>query len=469
MLRHVPYNLAFVTQLDRLVGDGRKHVPPSICRLAEGPRLFSLVTLHWSLVYSPAMQRPSLLMMLVILLLGILVIREPRFARLEENFLRWLLHNSGTRGANVPLTVVEIGRDRLLEQKDDPDKAATEAFLRRGGTAVSPLEYALFLQSVLDFQPTVVAVENILRWRERDKPQEQVFLDQAMRVPKLLLASEMTTTPDPDAPGSEIQGFTQVKGKRGDLVEFTGVTRQPDEDLRLISTAGFINLPEESSDYLHVPLLFRYRGEVVPSFALQAILMWLRATPAEVKIELGSHILLPNGKQIPIRSDGTMLVNPNALHASRRMSLNELLLAAQQRSKTGTTKSNLEGMREHIVLARTPRNPLSPPDVFAPTIATIQSDSYIHRVGWSFDVVVIILAMVAVGFLSRFSRLDLFLGGLALTAAYCLIALGIFSRWLLWLPGYLPLGAVWLLVLLGIFYPRPPREVVPPSEAAAAG
>ena len=85
------------------------------------------------------------------------------------------------------------------------------------------MEFALFLQSVLEFQPTVVAFENILKWRERDKDQEQVFIDQAMRVPKLLLAAELTTTPDPDATGQEIQGFSQVTGKRGDLVEFSGI------------------------------------------------------------------------------------------------------------------------------------------------------------------------------------------------------------------------------------------------------
>ena len=54
--------------------------------------------------------------------------------------------------------------------------------------------------------------------------------------------------------------------------------RQPIEDLRLISTPGFSNLPDESPAYLRVPLLFLYRGEVVPSFTLQAILLWLRVT-----------------------------------------------------------------------------------------------------------------------------------------------------------------------------------------------
>ena len=269
------------------------------------------------------MQRPTLWLMLVVLLLGILFLREPRLERSEEFFLRWLLKNSDPHGPPAPLTVVEIGHDPLLERDEASPNSETSAVL--------PLEYALFLQSVLAFQPTVVAFENILRWRETEKGNEQVFIDQAMRVPRLLLGAELTTTPDLDAPGPEIQGFTQVKGKRGELVEFSGIGRQPSEELRLIGTAGFINLPEELADGIHVPLLFRYRGEVVPSFAFEAILLWLRATPGEVSIDLDSHISLPQGRKIPIRPDGTLLISPSAGKKAHHIALSDLLLAAQQR------------------------------------------------------------------------------------------------------------------------------------------
>ena len=242
--------------------------------------------------------------MLVVLLLGILFLREPRLERSEEFFLRWLLKNSDPQGPPAPLTVVEIGHDPLLVREEASPNPETSAVL--------PLEYALFLQSVLPFQPTVVAFENILKWREAEKGNEQVFIDLAMRVPRLLLAAELTNTPDPDAPGPEIQGFTQVKGKRGELMEFSGIGRQPSEELRLIATAGFINLPGEIADDIHVPLLFRYRGEVIPSFAFEAILLWLRVTPGEVSIDLDSHISLPQNRKIPIRPDGTLLISRNA-------------------------------------------------------------------------------------------------------------------------------------------------------------
>jgi hypothetical protein len=411
------------------------------------------------------MQRPTIWLMLVVLLLGLLFLREPRLEQSEDLFLQWLLKNSDPHGPMAPLTVVEIGPDATMERRPLGDSTETSPHV--GGSVISPLEFALFLQSVLDFQPTVVAFENILKWRDRDKDQEQVFIDQAMRVPKLLLAAEMTTTPDPDAPGPEIQGFTQVTGKRGDLVEFSGIGRQPNEEIRLIGTLGFINLPEEIADGIHVPLLFRYRGEVIPSFALQAILLWLRVTPAEVTINLGSHISLPEGRKIPIRADGTVLISPNAGKKARHLTLPELLLAAQQHD---TGKKTFDTMKDQIVLARTPANPLSPPDVFAATLATIQTGAYTHRINWVFDCVVLLVATAVVGILRNISRVDLVLGAIAFTAAYCLVALAVVSWWLIWLPGILPIGSLWLLVLIAVAThryraKRPKATTIPPPVA----
>lgn len=398
------------------------------------------------------MERPTLWLMVVVLLLGLLFLREPRLQRCDEIFLHWLLKNSQLRNARVPLTIVEVGR-AAVSQKDDAEIGPTERFLRGAGSANSPLESALFLQAALEFKPTVVAFEQVLQWPERARDEEQIFVDQAMRVPKLLLSAELTATPDPDAPVPEIAGFPQVTGKRGDLVEFSGIGRQPSEDVRLISTLGFVNLPNEVADDIHVPLLFQYRGEVIPSFALQAVLLWLRVTPEEVKIDIGKYILLPQGRKIPIQSDGTVVINPNAAKMARRLSLNELLLAAQQREQ-GKTTAHLDDMRDQILLARGPADLLAPPDVFAATIATIQMNLFVRRVSWIFDCVMILSITALSGAVRKFSRIDLMLCAMAFSAAYCLIALGILSRWSIWLPGFLPLAAVWAVFLFSLILPK---------------
>ncbi len=225
--------------------------------------------------------------------------------------------------------------------------------------------------------------------------------------------------------------------------------------MRLISSAGFVNLPDEIADDLHVPLLFQYRGEVIPSFALQAVLLWMRVTPAEVKIDLGSRIILPNGHTIPIRDDGTLLINPNAAKKAWRITLNQLVFAADEHDRGAKTTVQLEDMRDQIVLVRIPANPLSPPDVFAATIATIQNNAYLRRVSWIFDCVILIGVVAISNPVRRFSRIDLLLSAIAFSAAYCLIALAVLSHWLIWLPGILPLGAVWILVLFTLILPTP--------------
>ena len=375
------------------------------------------------------MERPSIWVIIVVLLLAVLFLREPRFQRSEEIFLRWLIRHSEPAAKTVPITIVETGREN----------------------PPAPLETALLLQGILEFKPTVIAVEPILQWGERNKDQEQIFIDQAMRVPRLVLGAELTATPDPDAPVAEITGFPRVTGHRGDLPEFSGIEHQPGEDVRILSTLGFINLPEESADDLHVPLLFQYRGEVIPSFALQAALLWMRLTPDEVMIDIGTAITLPNGTKIPIRSDGTLLVNPRMVQRARRLTLNELLLAAQQHESGAATAIQLEDIRTHLVLARMATNA---PDVFAAAVGAIQTNSFVRRVSWIFDCAIVILAAALSGALRKFSRVDLIIGAIAFSAAYCLIALGIISRFSIWIPAWLPLGAAWISVLFAIVLPK---------------
>src|SRR6266571_2395136 len=387
------------------------------------------------------MERPSIWVIIVVLLLGVLFLREPRFQRSEEYFLRWLIRHSQPVAKAVPMTIIETGREN----------------------PPAPLETALFLQGALEFKPTVIAIEPVLQWGQRSKDQEQIFIDQAMRVPRLVLGAELTSAPAPDAPVAEITGFPRVTGRRGDLPEFSGIEHQPGEDVRILSTLGFINLPEESADDVHVPLLFQYRGEVIPSFALQAALLWMRLTPGEVKIDIGTAITLPNGTKIPIRSDGTLLVNPRMGQRARQITLNELLLAAQQHESGAATAIRLEDIRTQLVLARPETKT---PDLFAAAVAAIQTKSFVRRVSWIFDCAMVVLAAALSGALRRFSRIDLIIGAIAFSAAYCLIALAIISRFSIWIPAWLPLGSVWISVLFAIILPKPKDSTRTVSIAA---
>jgi hypothetical protein len=405
--------------------------------------------------------RQSILVMLVVLLFGIIFVREPRLQQSEEIFLRFLLESSQTQKGPVPLTIVDLGNKQGATTPRGLAEPG-ETFLSGAGNANSPLELALFLQALQEFQPTVVAFERVLSWPADKHDEEQVFLDQAMRIPKLLLAADLTTTPDPDAPAQEIAGFPQVMGNRGELAAFSGIVAQPDEDLRLISTLGFVHWAGEIEDSIHAPLLYQYRGEVIPSFALQTAMLWMKVLPSEVKVDLGSSITFPNGFKIPIQPDGTALINPSAAKNARRLSINALLLAAEQHDKQLPVATPLDDIRNQIVLARPTRNPLARADVIAAAIASVQTHSFIRRVSRVYDCVVLLLIAAVSMPLRKISRIDLLLVALAFTATYCLVAFGLLSRSNLWLPGFLPLGAIWFVVFSAFVVPksRPAR----PSE-----
>ncbi len=397
------------------------------------------------------MRRSSLWLVLVIILLGVLIAREPRLQQVDDVLLDWFMANGPSDLPPAAVTLVEVGRDdspKTSEQKKPGLKgeAAQRSF--------SPLEFALFLQAALDFQPAVIGFEPILIWRDRDKDQEQLFIDQAMRVPKLLVAMELGDKGPRDLNVEDIPTFSQVAGERGNLAEFTGVSHRPGDDIRLISTPGFINLPNDRSDRLRVPMLFEYRGEIVPSFPLQAIMLWLRATPAEIKIELGSYILLPNGWRIPIHRDGTTTINSTAARSVRRLTLNQLLLAAQERAAHSPPTMDLASLKGQIILLRLADDPLQPANIFSTAIATVQSNAYVRAAPWFYDWLVILLAAVASLWLERVSKGTALLGGLALSAGYGLLALSLLEHHRLWIPVFLPLMLLWTLILVRLFVPQ---------------
>ena len=398
------------------------------------------------------MRRPSPWLILVVILLGVFILREPRLQEMEDVVLGWFMQQSEAVLPPAPVTLVEIGRNDF-RRMTPPEEARPLPKGEAARRSLSPLEYALFLQAALEFKPIVIGIEPVVVWRERDQTQEQVFIDQAMRVPKLLVGIELGGRGQRDLAVDDLPTLDNVSGSPSELAEFTGIKRQPDEDIRLISTPGFTNMPNDWSDQIRVPMLFQYRGEVVPSFPLQAIMLWLRASSGDVKVELGSKITLPNGWEIPIHRDGTLTINPIARQSVRRLSLNELLLAAQEHEKKRPPSIDLENLKDQIVLLRLAEDPLQPPNVISTAIATIQNSAYIRHapraVGW----IIILAAGLLSGFLWMISKPSLFLAAVLFSAGYSLVALAFLGMNRIWLPTFLPLALLGFLLVIRLLIP----------------
>jgi hypothetical protein len=409
------------------------------------------------------MRRPSPWLTLVVILIGAFVLRDPRLQQMEDIFFGWFMQHAEGKLPLAPVTLVEIGRSdfqRLIPSEEVKPLSKGEAVRR----SLSPLEYALFLQAVLEFQPTVIALEPILIWRERDKAQEQVLIDQAMRVPKLVVAVELGAKGEHELSPDEVPSFPHVTGDADYLPEYSAVKRQPDDDLRLISTMGFVDVPSVPGSRVRVPMLFGYRGEIVPSLPLQAIMLWLRTTPDEVRIELGSRIVLPNGWQIPIDRDGTMTINPIAQHSVRHLTLNELLLAAQEHAEQRPLSIDLANLKDQIVMMRLADDPLQPPNVFSAAIATIQNNAYVRAAPPAAAWVIILSAALLASFLWMISKTTLVMGAIAFSAGYGLVVLALLGQHRLWLPTFLPLALLAFLLVVRLASRTPPKE----REAASA-
>ena len=383
----------------------------------------------------------------LILLVGLVLMHESRTAPLnsvEAAFSRWLSVNASRHPGTAPLVLVQIS---------DEDLAAHP-------WPWSPVDYSLFLSAALPFQPPVLAVEPVLVWKTTDPQQTALLHNQALRVPKVLLGSELGFPEDPALvpPMQEVPVLRHVEGEVTAVREFPLVVSQPSEELRLAATLGFFEPPAaaEGQPVGRVPLVFRYRGQVVPSFVLQAAMLYFGVTPEEVAVAPGSHIALGSKIRLPLDAAGTMPVDFTIPVV--RFTMAELLLSAEQYQGGHQTIAPVAQLKNAVtLLARTDTAARTLPlangrngsrgEVAAAAIATIQRGRFPERAGLLVDWVILLEGLVLGWFCNRLGKL----GAAALCTGvfgfYLLGALGVFAAWEVALPLALPAGLLAFLVL----------------------
>jgi hypothetical protein len=410
--------------------------------------------------------------MLLALLAGLALMNQSRIETLatwDNDFADFLAMNCRRDAAPTPVTLVGI-HDSYLADHPWP---------------WSPLEFSVFFQSVLPLNPGVIAVDQVLDWdhaivlpddQARKLPQyEKILRDNLLRAPKMLLGAKLGFPDDPQVipPLQEVPLLRNVHGSLSDVPEFTAVESQPAEAYRLSSTIGFTNLPVRHTRFNSVPLVLRYRGQVTPTFPLQAILLWAKLTPDDVTVELGSHVDIGKKFHIPIDGAGRMRVDFGAPFT--RFRYDEVPLASEQKLAGLKPIVPIDQMTDSVVLlsrvdaaARTiplaaQRNG-SPGELFATAIATIQGNSFIQPAPpWAQYAVIGIFMLLSFP-VPRWKKWITIFAGLIILVVYALVALAVFGRWLIWLPGVMPAGIVAVCVLFRIVTPdkfgRPKKPVI---------
>ncbi|MDP9291964.1 MAG: CHASE2 domain-containing protein, partial [Verrucomicrobiota bacterium] len=400
------------------------------------------------------------LLLAFLLLLGLFLVRESRQAPadiVDNTFVDWLAANTPRIMPPAPITLVEINDSSLENQRAWP---------------WSPLDFSLFLRGALRFKPAVVAVEQLLVWENtiaanNDWPQKypqylQILHDYILQSPKILLAAQLGFPEDPDVipPLETVPILYKVQGDVKNIPEFTIVEHQPVEELRLGSTIGFTNLPETSGTVRKVPLLFRYRGQIVPSFVLQAAMLSSKLTPDEMVVELGTQIWLGNRQTIPIDANGSMAVDFGSPFT--RFGFDDLLVAVAQVEGGRPPAIAPDSMRGKLVmLARTDKvaqtldlpngRKGSPGELTAAALATIENQTFIRRISYKCDFAIIAVAMMLGIFFLRWNREKVVLTALSLLVLYVFACMTVFGRTLIWMPMLLPFGLMAFLVVFRLF------------------
>ena len=387
--------------------------------------------------------------LLLILIVGLVLMHESRTAPLdsaEASFSRWLSVNAPRHPEAAPLVLVQIG---------DEDLGAHP-------WPWSPVDYSLFLNAALPFQPPVLAVEPVLAWDAADPQQRTLLHNQALRAPKVLLGSELGSPEDPALipPMQEVPVLRHVnEGDISGIREFPLVALQPSEELRLAATLGFFEPSAAMTGKAvgRVPLVFRYRGQVVPSFVLQAAMLWFGVTVEEVVVVPGSHIELGPDIRLPVDAAGTMPVDFTI--PLTRFSMADLLLSAEQHQGGHQAIAPVAQLKNSVtLLARTDSAARTIPlangrsgsrgELVAAAIATIQQGSFPARAGLLVDALILLEALVLGWFCSRLSKLGAATLCVGVAGFYVLVSFGVFSAWSVALPLLLPAG---LLVFLALF------------------
>ncbi len=411
--------------------------------------------------------------MILTLLVGLFLMHESRLAPIdawEETFADFLAMNS--RRTEKPAAVTLVG--------------INEESLHLHPLPWTPLDFALFFQSANHFGPDILATNDVLAWdfsalvpaqQAKYEQYGKILREQLLRSPKVLLGARLGFPEDPDRPLAEetVPILRQVKGDGSRIPDYTVVEAQAGEDYRLSSVPGFTNLPGDSNWHRSVPLVLRYRGHLVPSFILQAVIMWEKLTLDDVRVEIGSKISLGDQVDIPIDAAGQMRVDFGVPRG--RCGLDDLVLAAAQfEAKTETHVPPETFAGKLLLLARVDQDSKdlrlaagrkgSEGELFAAAIGTVQSRTFIQRAPAWVEWIVIGLAMIASLWLPRWRKGPVvFLCALALLF-YVLVALWIFGHRLVWVPILVPTGLALFLAVYRLAIPGTEGEVRQPVMTA---
>jgi hypothetical protein len=390
---------------------------------------------------------------LVLALAGILLWREsqdgwPR--EVDRAFASWLAREVAPPSQPAAVTVVTAFTAADAPSGPGSSEAAVKTPFGQ------PMDYALFLKSILPSDPSVAVIEPILAWKDPAPAYLSALEDYARRAPKLILGTALGRTSDPDEDNPRLPVVGVVRGDVSRVPEFSAVELRPAGELRDLGTAGVTSLPDPvSAARGWIPMVVRYRGDIVPTLPLLASIYRARTTVREVSVEPGREIRIGDNLRIPIDRTGAALIAPAAIAGLRRAGYADLLVGAETGANTASASGD--------VVMLTAGGPDA--DRLATAIVAIQTGGVLSelRSPWSLAPALALALCGALLFL--LPRPSALLAAIGIGAGYAMVARSLAGAHALALPVVVPAGVLLVLLLLRLALGSKPPRPEPASPA----
>lgn len=371
------------------------------------------------------------------------------------------------------------GPQVVLARMDDPDLPPSQ----RTFDAWPPLpeEWRVVFQHLKDYQPKAVAVALPVHV---DSPTPG-FQEAASALPGLSVGVSAAnshlsdTAPLVLPPGVPV---LRVQGPVESLPEFDRITPSGLTAAQAVTDVDLGQKVAVDGDWCRVPLLARVGKQVVPTLALQSLLVWSGTAFEDITAQPGTAIRGPRGFVIPIDDEGCFryylpLASPAAFVAA-----DEFLFPREQADKlypAGTPERDaLDKVKGSLVwigaddknarLLKLPDgNTASPADLITRALAAIQTGRFIRPLEPNWQAGPLVLSMLFGWWITGWKRRNLwkgvFFGGIALVGL-SLLAFQTSHTWVPLAPSFIELAAGFAA---GLLFPRAPAPVpvIVPSQS----
>lgn len=215
------------------------------------------------------------------------------------------------------------------------------------------LDFALAVRALIPCFPQSVVFECLLH--DRDQRQESfdtTFAHLLERLNQTLFASAAFQAGSENPPPQNLLSIP-FTGNIETLPPYHSLY-WPLETFAANSHVGISNIPlSKSGKVTEIPLVFRWRNQLVPSLALQAAALQLKADLSKSIVHLGNSIQLRDSSQkiirtVPIDSQGNMKLRHRSLQVLT-IPFDDFLVYSDQRERGETPSVDLRQLRQRQV------------------------------------------------------------------------------------------------------------------------